>query len=608
MEQINTNTTYGSYFWVQWSQDGDQDIQNNRTKIVWTCGVYCGHSFYLNAIRMSPVIINGTQVYGGGTYSDFDAGNHTIATGKMWIEHNSDGTKTFSISPFTGWLYSNYNYSSNGSSFELKAIPRKAMITSAPDFTDVDNPTISFSNPGGFDNLHIWLEPNPTGEHLCERAKISNTGTYTWELTDEERTALRNKCTGKECTIRFGLCTYINGKQNVDYQDKKFTMTENDDTKPEVEMRVELKKGDVPDAFADLYIQGKSKVDITLTATGKYGATIQKYSATVDGKTYNSDVIQKSGEVLVVGYATDSRGFTGTAEQTINVIEYGKPLVVPLDGENAIHCYRSDEKGNRVGNSKSIWLKAKKTCSSVNNLNSCALQWRMKKASSVWEGDEDGWQNLISAEFSETAYNALISGVTFEKEKAYTVQIRAIDTIGEYDRKTFDIPTQDVAMHLGAGGKNVTIGDYCDCLEDYTFRSAWKAIFDKEVIIEGRAVDRIVKEGTDGIWTYEKWSNGKAVCWGILGADEVISSGTTTMGDTSVGYKTLFKVFPGSLFVSTPVIFATANDSGGGVVSVANEQSTNYQCQVVIFGTSEAIGTVNVYAIGQWDQTNKEEE
>ena len=43
------------------------------------------------------------------------------------------------------------------------------------------------------------------------------------------------------------------------------------------------------------------------------------------------------------------------------------------------------------------------------------------------------------------------------------------------------IPTQDIALHLGAGARKVTIGDYCDNTEDLSFRSAWKAVFDKGI-------------------------------------------------------------------------------------------------------------------------------
>ena len=213
--QINTNTAYDSYFWVKWSQSGDQDIPNNRTKIDWSCGVYCGHNFYTNAIKMSAVSINGVQVYGGGTYSNFSSGNHTIASGTLDIQHNTDGTKTFSISSFTGWLYSSYNYSANATSYSLTTIPRKATITAAADFTDLDNPTISFSNPGGFP-MDVWLEPNPVGDHLCVRTGIPNTGSYTWELTEEERNELRYQCIGNNCPIRLGLYSYVAGTQYSD--------------------------------------------------------------------------------------------------------------------------------------------------------------------------------------------------------------------------------------------------------------------------------------------------------------------------------------------------------------------------------------------------------
>ena len=143
--QVNTNTEYESYFWVKWEQVGNQDIPNNRTQIKWTCGLYSTHKFYNNAIKMSAFSINGTQVYSGGTYSNFTKeGNQTIASGTMWIDHNGDGTKTIIISSFTGWLYYNHNYSSDGGSFSLTTIPRASSISCTP--ANIErNPTITIS-------------------------------------------------------------------------------------------------------------------------------------------------------------------------------------------------------------------------------------------------------------------------------------------------------------------------------------------------------------------------------------------------------------------------------------------------------------------------------
>ena len=482
--QLTTNEEYNSYFWVKWAQSGDQDIPNNQTKIDWSCGVYCGYSFYSNAIKMSAVSINGTEVYKGGTYSNYYKGDHTIASGQMWIKHDSDGKKTFKISSFTGWLYASHNYSSTGGSFALTQIPRKAEITSVSDFTDLDNPSFSYSNPGGFP-LDVWLEPNPVGDHLCIREDIQNsTGTYQWTLTDEEREELRNKSNGKpQYTIRVGLYTDIGGTIHSDYEDKTFTIKESDVTKPSLNMDVALNNSSLLSKFDGLCIQGKSKVDVKLSAEGKYGANITNLYAVIDGKTYNSvpftsDVIQNSGNV--VGYAKDSRGFTNSVSEPIEVIPYSKPLVVPLHDENAILCYRSDGNGKRIGNSSSVWIKAKRTFYSVSGKNQCALEWRKKLTTDGWNDSVHLWDNLIDKSVTSTdEYNAMLSGVEFDKKKSYTVQIRAIDDIGEYDIKTFEIPTEDVALHLGRGGKKVSVGTYCNDLEDYTFYSEWVGIFDK---------------------------------------------------------------------------------------------------------------------------------
>lgn len=516
--QIETNHEYDSYFWVEWEQVGDQDIANNRTQIKWTCGLYSSHKFYTNAVKMSAVSINGTQVFSGGTYSDFTSeGKQTIASGTLWIAHNADGTKSFSISSFTGWLYSNHNYSSNGGSFTLNAIPRQALITAVSDFTDLDNPSITISNPGGF-RMDVWLEPNPVGDHLCERNNIPNTGSYTWSLTQAERDALRNSCAGAKCTIRVGLYSFVGGTTYADYKDKTFTIEESDATKPTVTMNIVPSNNSLPSAFSNMYIQGKSRLIGNLSATGKYGASIQSYSAVVDGKTYNSnsgnfksDVVQGSGTVKIVGYAKDSRGFTGSAEKTIRVMEYAKPQVINLESETAIQCYRSDDNGKRVSNSTSLWIKAKRSYHKVSGKNTCALQWRWKPAASQWK-DDDQWYVLLSSTDSTDEYNYKVDG-TFDTKTAYTVQIRAIDDIGEQDVKTFEIPTEDVALHLGAGGKKVAVGTYCGS-EDYTFYSAWKAIFDNVVVIGDYPVaDHIVEAGTSGDWTYVKMASGIAECW-----------------------------------------------------------------------------------------------
>ena len=571
--QLKTNTTYESYFWVEWSQKGDQDVVNNRTQIAWSCGVYCGHEFKNNAIKMNAVVINGTQVYSGAKYSNFAKGNHTIASGTMWINHNADGTKSFSISSFTGWLYENHNYSSNGGSFELTTIPRKATITSAPDFTDLDNPTITFNNPGGF-SMDVWLEPNPVGKHYCVRENIPNTGSYQWILTNEERDSLRNACAGKKCPIRLGIYSNVGGTLSDDYVDKTFTIVESNATKPSVNMSVTLDNGSLPNKFDSTYIQGKSKLNIALSAKGKYGADITGYYAEIDGKRYDgdaftTDIIQSSGTVDIVGYAKDSREFTGLTKQQINVTPYSKPLVIPIGSENSILCYRSDGNGKRTGKSTSVWIKAKRSFYSVDEKNQCALQWRRKLSTEAWNDSVHTWSNLLTKEATANEYNALIPNTVFELKKSYTVQIRAIDDVGEHDTKTFEIPTEDVALHLGKGGKNVSIGSYCDYSEEHTFFSEWKAIFDNGVQIgEHLIADFPIEAGTDatGMWTYEKRASGIAECW-----CEFSASTPVEWDDKQVKAKVSLPF----TFAGHPVVNCSGGQLGNSASHIMYAESTN---------------------------------
>ena len=124
---ITTNTVKKSYFYVNWSQ-ASQSIPNNTTTINWTAGIYTGTSsshdmFYSNAIKINNVYINGSQVYSGGTWSNIKTGgNHDLTSGTAVITHNSDGTKSFSIS-ISAWTYSSSNYSGSGTG-TLNTIPR----------------------------------------------------------------------------------------------------------------------------------------------------------------------------------------------------------------------------------------------------------------------------------------------------------------------------------------------------------------------------------------------------------------------------------------------------------------------------------------------------
>ncbi len=457
------------------------------------------------------------------------------------VAHNDDGSKKITISASGSLPPSSLSATYCSGTAVLDDIPRQADITSAPDFTDSDNPTVYYSNPAGnaVDSLKACISFTGANDDIKYR-DIPKTGTsdtlsYQFELTEEEINILRNNTTSDSRNVIFFIRTTIGSVTYYSTDTKLFTVVETDDTRPSVSMTATLNNGSLPSKFDGLYIQGKSRLDVSISAQGKYSATITGYSANIGGEVYNpqtipflSNVLQKAGKVSIIGYAKDSRKFTGSKTQDIVVDEYSKPLVIPLDSETAIYCYRSDGNGKRVGNSTSVWIKAKRFYYSLSGKNQCAFEWRKKLVTEAWDdGNEDHkWNDLIPKTDTESSeYNALLSGVEFDLKKSYTVQIRAIDDIGEQDLKTFEIPTQDVALHLGKGGKNVSVGTYCDYSKEYTFYSDWDTYFDKDVYIGGNKIgDFIVEQGQSDTWVYRKWKDGTAELWGAVKAHYINGS------------------------------------------------------------------------------------
>lgn len=609
--QVNTNTTYDSFFWVYWHQEGDQDIANNKTRIYWSCGVTCGHSFYSNAIKMSEVWINGTKVYAGGTYSNFAPGEHRIANGHLDIYHDADGKKTFNISAFTGWLYENNNYSAAASSHTLTQIPRGASLTGAVDFNEADNPKITYSNPAGDAvTLEACISLTGAADDIKYR-KVTGTS-YTFPLTDAERKLLLNNTPGTSRRVHFYLRTTVGGSTFHSSLEKTFTVTEN--TKPDVWMKAFLAASSIPSpVFNDVYIQGKSRVYVEATAEASTGATISSRYVTIERKTYyseefTSDVIQGSGTVTITLSATDSRGFTNSVSKNITVTPYAKPTVEPIDGNKEVLCYRWRD-GKKDNTGEVVYVAAKMVYSSFGGKNPCQMEWRRKLATEIWDDDEHKWEGLLGKNDSATAYNNLLQTLEddgFDTDKAYTIQIRVKDDLGEEGISTFDIPTRDVALHLGIGGKNVSVGSYCDYSEPYTFHSEWKAIFDKEVIIGGQVVaNHVVEEGTSGIWTYRKWADGTAECWGTSEPVTVtINAAWGSMyaiDDAIPSY-----AFPFA-FTGTPLLAVTLKRTGGGSCWMypggANTTATQTAAICLARPTvANVTAAVDYHAIGRWKE------
>ena len=110
--------------------------------------------------------------------------------------------------------------------------------------------------------------------------------------------------------------------------------------------------------------------------------------------------------------------------------------------------------------------------------------------------------------------------------------------------------------------------------------------------------DFVVEEGTDGIWTYRKWSSGIAECWGSY--SETKSHAGTVLG----GYAYNVTVaFPTNLFIALPIV--TYSAYLGNQYALTGTLNNSFTVSSInlfaICNTSGSKATTwQIQAIGKW--------
>lgn len=159
---------------------------------------------------------------------------------------------------------------------------------------------------------------------------------------------------------------------------------------------------------------------------------------------------------------------------------------------------------------------------------------------------------------SDYTYEFDISGLSYTN--AYTVTVTATDKL----------------MTVTSGSSVVAPEPIFDWgREDFNFNVPVNVngeITAESIKINGYTVPTIVEQGTSGIWTYRKWSDGVAECWGIVTLNTAI---TTAWGSMYVGATKMSKVnYPTSLFNAKPVETVTAQSPTNAVWVFAESGST----------------------------------
>lgn len=487
--------TNGITVQVTWSET--YDVGNN-TSVISIDSLKAKSSLYENVeyFPNGSISVDGTAVVSfkssSGThdvyidnlnrYYDID-GSPAAPWKSAAVAHNTDGSKSvvIAVEIFFATLSGGNGHGakiSANKTIELTHIPRASTITEAAATTLGGYCAVKWTPLAASYRYRVRLS---LGTWSMESGVLNpgSTSAYTYRAVVPLDVAnqLPNDPNG---TMTVSLRTYSDssGTNQVGNEDTEtFTVTvpNNSNTQPVPGMTIQP-ISTLPAKFAGLYIQGKTKVDANFSGSGKYKATVKSYKMSVDGKTYSSPYtsgyLSKSGNVEVVGTATDSRGYPGTQSTKIYVIPYSDPKI------QVSICGRCDASGNLSDSGTQMRIKATRSYSKVvdesgSSHNTCGIQYRYAQAG----GNYGNWATILAnGTASDTIDTGVISGVTLAADLSYLVQIRAMDDIGGEVITTISLPTEKVFMHRNGPKNSVGFGGYendpntVSIAEDMTFK------------------------------------------------------------------------------------------------------------------------------------------
>lgn len=475
-------------------KEKSQDTANNQTVLSLGMYVTTPSGYYFGPWADWNGSYVGTATSGSNCKS-FDGACSANTQGTHWlvenqeitVTHNSDGSKKVTI--YWKWgvnsSWGGFENPSGSFALTLTTIPRASEIASAADVTLGNKCSIKWTPKAASFRYKLkfslgdWsyttgaIHPNKTSAY-----------TYTgYTIPPSVAEQIPDDPTG-EMTVT--LYTYSNSgatTQVGEADTETFTATvpNNSSTQPAVSMSL-TPVGSLPTAFAGLYIQGKTKVKATLSATGKFDADIKSYSMKVDGTTYDkgdsytSGHLSKYGSMTVYGYATDSREHTGSTSKKITVIAYDKPKILNVE---AVRC---DADGNKSDSGTYLKISAERSYHPVVSggvqKNFCQIRFRYKLESA---SAYSAWETILagdSLDSDEIVTEALLGG-TLSPLSTYLVQVQAIDDIGGHSYTTIPIPTDSVFMHRTKNAMG--LGKYVE--GENLLDVAWDAHFRGEVLI-----------------------------------------------------------------------------------------------------------------------------
>lgn len=465
----------GRYYTLSWS--ATQSIANNTSTISWTLSTAGGYSSWMTE-RTVYVDIDGERVFSKTAAVDRYRG--TIATGTKTISHNSDGTRSFSVSLGAAIYYSTIECTGS-QTFTLDTIARASTLSVSDGTLGTKTTLTADRKSSSFTHTLTWECGSYSGTLATKSTSTS------WNFTPELKLAAGAPY-GQKVYCSYKLSTY-NGSTLVGTDSKSAWFTIPNSVKPSCSLSLSDSKG-----YASTYggyIQGESQLSVTINATQAYSSPISRYSASANGasysaKTFTTSALKTVGTNTISATVTDGRGRSGSTSSNITVLAYSRPQITNL---KVRRCNANGTENDR-GSYGKISFHCTITALSNKNTKACSIKYRQSGATT--------WTNAPAITLSAYDQDCNPPVIQMSDAHSYEVQINLTDKFGTTSAVT-SISTGYCLYHIPASGKGITFGGIA---EGDGFNVKMDATFSEKI----DAKKAIYMNGAD---TFHKDNSGK---------------------------------------------------------------------------------------------------
>ena len=201
------------------------------------------------------------------------------------------------------------------------------------------------------------------------------------------------------------------------------------------------------------YVQNKSKLAVSIAASGAQGSTITTYRTTLNGTAYTassftSNVLPVSGDSTLSVTVTDSRGRTASTTRTISVLAYAPPTLSLFKAER---CNSTGSAPQTDGNRVRVSATTGVSSTGGKNTMSCAVFYKLSSAS-VWTQAT----KIAHSNYAIASTNLLLSQ-TFDPLSSFDFMLRVTDFFHTVEQAV-SIGTKQVMMDFFRNGTGIAFG------------------------------------------------------------------------------------------------------------------------------------------------------